>query len=79
MTTKMRNRNKIAFIKKHKNYASEVFKEVDTLVKSDLDIKDSEIISDFIKLARIELGYSPKTYHKDILYSLKYTYKKVFG
>ena len=65
-----RNRHKVAFIKKHKNFAQTAFRDAIRLREKGEDIRKSDVVTQLINMARIDLMYSPKTYSLDIFWSL---------
>jgi len=65
-----RNRHKIAFLKKHRNFANVAFREAEELYQKGEDVRKSSSVNNLINLARVELKYSVKTYSKDIFWSL---------
>ncbi|HUV84921.1 MAG TPA: hypothetical protein VMV86_04380 [Methanosarcinales archaeon] len=68
-----RNRHKVEFLKKHKNFARTAFREAIRLREKGEDIRKSEPVTQLINMARIDLKYSPKTYSLDIFWGLAKT------
>jgi hypothetical protein len=71
-----RNRHKIAFLKRHRNFANQAFQEAEELHQKGEDVRKASSVNNLINLARVELKYSVKTYSKDIFWGLmKANYK----
>jgi len=62
--------HKVRFLKKHKNFAENAFRDAVRLRGKGLPLNNSENISKFILLARAELKYSDKTASSDIFWGL---------
>jgi len=65
-----RKRHKLEFLKKHKNYAINAFRDAVRLRDKGQSLKTSENISNLVRMARSNLKYSEKTNSDDIFWAL---------
>ena len=70
MSYARRKEHKLRFLKKHKNFAQNAFRDAVRLRDKGKSLRTSETIMQLVRMARTNLHYSDKTNTEDIFWSL---------
>lgn len=74
-----RKRHKLEFLKKHKNFAENAFRDAVRLREKKESLKNSENINKLVHMARAALKYSPATNSDDIFWGLMKVHHELMG